>query len=171
MINHFTTANSPNYCELLKVKERIPDLVDAVGIEVLSALVMAEITRFMNSYTVVRPMNAMQIAECAMSLINSSKEDRLSLNDLVIFFDGAKQGKYGKVLDHIDQHVIFEMLEVYRQERHMAMLRHREEQEAKYKPGYDFDRSSSKYNEEVGEIRKAVWDYENKINEASSEGR
>jgi hypothetical protein len=160
MVKHFTVANQPAFPALLRVKERIPDLVETVGIKTMAALVMAEVTKFQNSYTVVRPMNATQIADCALALITTADEDRLSLNDLVIFFEGAKQGKYGRVLDHIDQHVIFEMLEAYRQERHIAMLRHREEQDAKYKPAYDPDRSSTARDEKEVSIQKAIWDYQ-----------
>lgn len=166
MVKHFTQANAPDYNKLLQVKERIPDLVTTIGLETMVALVMAEVTRFQNSYTVVRPMSAVQIADCAMALISTSDEDRLSLNDLVIFFEGAKQGKYGRVLDHIDQHVIFEMLEIYRQERHLTVIRHRDDEIAKHKPGYDFDRKSKSTDEDEIRIQKVIWEYQEKNKQA-----
>ncbi len=161
MVKHFTVANQPNYPALLSVGERIPDLVDKIGLSTLSALVMAEVTKFQNSYTVIRPMTATQIADCALAIISSAEEDRLSLNDLVIFFEGAKQGKYGRVLDHIDQHVIFEMLDKYREERHLVVYRHREDENLKHKPGYDHDRLSSSTDENEVSIQKVIWEYKN----------
>jgi hypothetical protein len=162
MVKHFTVANQPNYPALLAVGERIPDLVEKIGLSTLSALVMAEVTKFQNSYTVIRPMTATQIADCALAIISSAEEDRLSLNDLVIFFEGAKQGKYGRVLDHIDQHVIFEMLDKYREERHMVVYRHRQDEIAKYKQGYDHDRFSKSSDENEVSIQKFIWEYNQK---------
>ena len=163
MIKHYTRAGNPAFPELLQVKERITDLEQTIGLKILSAIVMAEVTRFLNSYTVVRPMNATQIADCAMTLIATSEEDRLSLNDLVIFFEGAKQGKYGRVLDHIDQHVIFEMLEVYRQERHLVMIRHRQDEIMRHKEPYDTDRASLRTDKQEVDIQKAMWDLQEKF--------
>ena len=159
LVKYFTENNAPNFGEILKVKERLPDLAKAIGINHLSKLLMAEITKFVNCYTVVRPMNADQIAECAFSLLQSSEEDRLSLPDLIIFFEGAKQGKYGRVLDHIDQHVIFEMLEQYRQQRHITSLRIKEEQDVRFKGLGNNSRTSDERVNAESDIRDVMVDY------------
>ena len=47
-------------------------------------------------------MNADQIAQCAFSILQSSEEDFLSLQDMVIFFEGAKQGNPKKASQEYD---------------------------------------------------------------------
>lgn len=157
MIKHYTEYNRPKFDELLKVKERLPDIVKAAGASKIGELLMAEITKFVQAYTVVRPMNNDQIAECAFALISTSDEDRLSLQDIIVFFDGAKQGKYGRVLDHIDQHVIFEMLEMYREERHRQFKNIEYEKSIHFKGMGDTNRTSDEL-EDV-DIRKEVINY------------
>lgn len=78
----------------------------------------------------------------AAAIIDSAHEDQLAIEDLLLFFDGAMKNQYGRVLDHLDQHVVFEMFEKYRHERHMAYMNIRDEQEAQYKAGGDANRIS-----------------------------
>lgn len=91
------------------------------------------LTDFCNYYNVIRPMTAEQIVDCAFEIINSSSEDYLSIEDFTIFFQGAKNGKYGKIYDRLDQQTIFDLLEVYRQERHEKYHKIKEEKESNYK--------------------------------------
>lgn len=159
LIKHYTEYNRPKFSELLKIKERLPDLVKLVGMAEMGKILMAEITKFINCYTIIRPMNADQIAECAFALISTSEEDQLSLQDLILFFEGAKQGKYGRVLDHIDQHVIFEMLEQYREERHRQFLNLKDERDTQLKACGDISRSSDDKEQSENDIRKTIVEY------------
>jgi hypothetical protein len=159
MVQHYSERNYPKFTELLKIRERIPDLVKSVGTSDMGKIIMVEITKFINCYTVVRPMNADQIAQCAFALISTSEEDNLSLQDLVVFFEGAKQGKYGRVLDHIDQHTIFEMLEQYRNERHRQYLHIKEENDVQFKGLGDRNRTSDEYEAKEVDVRKHMVDY------------
>lgn len=159
MIKHYTKANEPKFDELLKIKERLPDIVKAAGTSEIGKILMAELTKFVKSYTVVRPMNEDQIAECSYALLSTSEEDWLSLQDLIIFFDGAKQGKYGRILDHIDQHIIFEMLEQYRQHRHITRIRIKEEQDMQFKGFGNNNRTSDERVDAESDIRDVMVDY------------
>lgn len=134
-MKYYSENNTPNYISLLKIpaNDRLPGLAQKVGVENLGALLMAEITKFQACYNVIRPMNPDQIAQCAFSIIQTSEEDYLSLEDLVLFFEGAKQGKYGKVYDRLDQQIIFEMLELYREQRHRQFIQFKEEEHAQHK--------------------------------------
>lgn len=159
LVKHYSDSNRPNFNELLKIKERLPDLVKSVGMADIGKILMSEVTKFVQCYTVVRPMSADQIASCAAALILSSEEDFLSLQDLVLFFEGAKQGKYGRVLDHIDQHVIFEMLDQYREIRHRQYLSIKEEKNVQLKVLGPNERSSDDIKAAEAEIRKVVVEY------------
>jgi len=160
LVKHYTTSNLPNFTELLKTPDRIPCLANTLGMAELGKILMAEITKFVNCYTIVRPMSADQIAQCAYAIIATSEEDYLSLQDLVLFFEGAKQGKYGRVLDHIDQHVIFEMLDQYREQRHRAYLNIKIEKEGQYKTSLTATgRTSDERIDQETDIRKEMVKY------------
>ena len=118
---------------LIPVKDRLPGLVEQYGKEQIHGLLIILLTDFANSFNLIRPMTADQIITCAFEMIETSYEDYLSMEDFTLFFQGAKSGKYGKVLDRMDQQTIFEMFEVYRQQRHEKYLRIKEEKESNYK--------------------------------------
>lgn len=159
LIKHYSQNNNPKYDALLSipVSDRLPELSKKVGVSEIGKIIMAEITKFQNCYNVIRPMNADQIAQCAFSILQSSEEDFLSLQDIIIFFEGAKQGKYGKVYDRLDQQVIFDMLEIYRESRHQSLINMKEEQHSQYKTVPINDRISN--NTERQEMRSALNDY------------
>lgn len=123
----------PAFRNLLALPARIPHLVKGYGDQQVHALISALIGAFANSFNVVRQMTAAQITACAFDLMESAKEDWLAMEDLVLFFDLARKGKYGKVYDRLDQQTIFEMLELYREERHQDLVRSREERDANFR--------------------------------------
>jgi hypothetical protein len=113
--------------------DRLPGLIEKYGKEKVHAVIVAMLTEWVNSFNVVRPMTPDQIVSCTHEILNSSHEDYLGVEDLIIFFQGAKNGKYGKVYDRIDQQTIFEMMEVYRQQRHEEYFKIKEEKDAQFK--------------------------------------
>lgn len=134
-LQQFTTNGLVKYENLLSIplRDRLPGLVDQYGTQKIHGLLVVILTEFCNFYNVVRPMTAEQIVSCAFDLINTANEDYLSIEDLTIFFQGAKSGKYGKIYDRLDQQTIFDMLEIYRQERHQKYMAIKEEKDANYK--------------------------------------
>lgn len=128
-------------------ESRIPELVKSIGYKEIHALISARLTEFVNSYNVIRPMTGSQCVSCAAAIIDSSNEDQLALEDLLLFFDGAQRGLYGRVLDHLDQHVIFELFEVYRQQRHDAHMDIKDQREAQFKAGNNNNRSIDDTND------------------------
>lgn len=126
----FLQADKVRFDEVLKISPfaRIPNLTHAYGFENIHKTLILLLGKFVNSFNLIRPMSEEQVIECAFDMVTTSQEDQLSIEDYVLFFKGARQGKYGKVLDHLDQQVVSEMLEAYRQERHINLVRIREEQ-------------------------------------------
>lgn len=135
---------------LIPVKDRLPGLLAEYGPKKVHGLLVVMLTQFCNCFNVIRPMTAEQIVECANEILSSSHEDYLSIEDLSIFFSGAKNGKYGKIYDRLDQQTIFEMMEIYRQERHEKYLSIKEEQNSNLKASGPQFRSS----EDVQEIKE-----------------
>jgi hypothetical protein len=117
----------------IPITDRLPGLVKAYGDEKIHALMVVMLTDFANNFNVIRPMSPVQIINCAFQMIITANEDQLGIEDFTIFFEGAKQGKYGKVYDRLDQQIIFEMMEHYRDERHKEFIHFKEEQHAQFK--------------------------------------
>lgn len=141
----YNPESKPNYLELLKTPDRIVALEEIIGLPTLGKIIMAEIARFQLAFNVARPMNAQQIALCAESIITSAAEDYLSLEDLLVFFTNARRGDYGKIYERLDEQIIFQLLEQYREERHRFYTNYQDEQHVKNK-------ASGKSSAEAGEI-------------------
>jgi len=88
-------------------------------------------------------MNADQILELSLQLIDSANEDQLAFEDIMLFLDGMVKYKYGKVYDRMDMPTFFEMLEQYRNERHQEYMRFKDEQNSQYKAFGDSNRMST----------------------------
>lgn len=110
----------------ISLHARIPNLTHVYGFENIHKLIGALLTAFNESLNLVRPMTPEQIFECSRELVMTTEEDQLSIEDYVLFFKGAKEGKYGRVFDRMDQQTIFEMLEQYREQRHKEFLKIKE---------------------------------------------
>jgi hypothetical protein len=104
-------------------------------------------------------MTESQIVSCSFELMNTASEDQLSIEDLTVFFNGAVAGKYGRILDRMDQQILFELLENYRQERHISYSRLQEERHIQLKSLGPIDRSCEDQQEIRDLFRQANVDY------------
>jgi len=91
--------------------------------------------------------------------MNTASEDQLSVEDLAVFFQGAITGKYGRILDRMDQQILFELLENYRQERHISYSNYQEERHAQLKSLGPIDRECDDQKEIKELFRQANIDY------------
>jgi hypothetical protein len=67
---------------------------------------------------------------CACDLIIAAQEDYLSLEDVVLFFEGAKQEQYGKFKNMLTHFSIMEKLEMYRNDRYKKYCELKEKKES-----------------------------------------
>lgn len=141
----YMTAGVVSFDKVLAISlhSRVPNLTHVYGFERVHEIVIVLLTSFNNALNLIRPMSSDQIIECAHDLVMTTEEDQLSIEDYVLFFKGAKEGKYGKILDRLDQQTVFSMLEEYRQERHRQYLRIREEKEAALKSQGSTERTNN----------------------------
>lgn len=99
-------------------EERIPELIKKEdGRAKVSAAIMASLISAFSNLNIKSPMNEDQIFELAEAIIDSSHEDYLSIEDLLLFLRELIMGKLGKIKDKMDMPTFFEHLEVYRQKR------------------------------------------------------
>lgn len=134
--------------ENIPVADRLPGLAKNYGIDKVSAVLAKAITRTLANFNLRVGMNADQVLELSLQLIESADEDQLAFEDIMLFLDGMVKYKYGKVYDRMDMPTFFEMLEIYREQRHQEFVRYRDEQNAQYKSYGDSNRTSNDVDKE-----------------------
>lgn len=121
---------------------RIPHLTHVYGLENLHKLMIILLARFNNDLNLIRPMSAEQVTDCAFDLVMTTQEDYLSIEDYMLFFKGAKEGKYGRILDRLDSQTVFALLEEYREQRHSSYRKIQESRHLEYKGSGPSDRTN-----------------------------
>lgn len=129
--------------ENIPVKDRLPGLVQTYGVDKVSAILAKAIQKTLSNFNLRVCMNADQVLELSLQLIDSANEDQLAFEDIMLFLDGMVKYKYGKVYDRMDMPTFFEMLEQYRNERHQEYMRFKDEQNSQYKAFGDSNRMST----------------------------
>lgn len=156
----YKEKGEPNHLAVIKnvpVSERLPALAKLYGNDKIAAVLVKAITKTLNSFNLRVGMNPEQIAELAYSLIDEANQDQLALQDILLFLDGMPKFKYGKVYDRMDMPTFYEMLEIYREQRHQEYMNGKDEEHAQYKSMGDTNRLSNDFDRT--EYRTAMVDY------------
>lgn len=96
------------------------------------ALVTGAVTLAMESLNLKYPMNALQILDLSEAIVDTAGEDNLSLEDLMLFLQGLVRGKYNPLYESMDVPKFMGKFEIYREERHRAMVEYRENKHLEY---------------------------------------
>ena len=134
-INSFKLPNGAiNYPAILSVPgtDRIPSLVGKIGYERLHKTLGAAIQLAMESMNLAKPITANQIFDLVDAIIDTSKEDYLAIEDVILFLQKMVRGETGTLFSSMDIPKFMQMFEKYRQERHSELLRIRGEQIANW---------------------------------------
>jgi hypothetical protein len=105
----------PDFSLILSDGTQMSILKKDKGIHFLGSVMIMLITDFQKSFNLIRPMDNEQVANLSMELINDYWSYRFE--DFVAFFQLAKKGVYGKILDRMDANTIQSMLLVYDTQR------------------------------------------------------
>lgn len=136
----------------MPLTERIPGLIKEYGLKRAHRLIKMILQEF--CYSIPLPKSAKltetRIAACACDLILAAYEDQLGLEDLIVFFERAKQGKYGRFKSVLTHAAIMQKLEQYRADRSAAYQKLRMEQEEAYKKMNEIPRIGE--TKSIGEI-------------------
>lgn len=89
-----------------------------------------------------RGMTADQEIDLAEAIIDTSAEDYLALEDLLLFLQKLVRGEYGVLYESMDIPKFMDKFEIYRQERHENLIRIREERQIQFKKTGDTGRSN-----------------------------
>jgi hypothetical protein len=110
-------------------------------------------------------MSAATIKEIAEGIIDSSHEDQLSIEDILLFLKDLLMGKYGKISSGLDMPAFFEIFERYRDERYKTLRKIRWEEHLTYKSLGDsnraFDELPLKRNDDPMAMMSMMQDYYN----------
>jgi hypothetical protein len=137
--------------------QRLPQIAKIYGTDKIATVLGKQITRTLSNFNLRVGMNSEQIYDLSLALIETAEEDNLAIEDIMLFLDGLPKFKYGKVYDRMDMPTFFEMLEKYREERHLAYVNAKEESHAQYKSMGDSNRTSQDTDKEAN--RNAMINY------------
>lgn len=143
----------------IKSDQRLPYLFEKEPHRI-APLVTAGLTLAFESMNLQRGMNAIQIADLAEMILESSNEDNLALEDLMLFLQKLVRGEYGKLYESMDIPKFMEFFEKYREERFQALRTLREEQSVQFKATPINDRIIDwNGGDEKSKQREALKDY------------
>ena len=158
-----------NYLSVINkipLEDRLPALVNKYSKQKIAAILTVSLTACFEKMNLRYAMNADQIVELSDMVIESSEEDMLALEDVLLFLQQLVMGQMGKIYDRMDIPTFFEMFEIYRERRHKDYMN------AKYERDVQFN--AVPINERIVENsriaerdkdRQAMKDYLKKTNE------
>jgi hypothetical protein len=119
----------------IPLTERIPGLIEAYGKKTMHKLLVMILTEFSKSLPLVKAkkLTDTKISVAACEIMLTAYEDNLSLEDIILFLQKVKAGNYGIVKNMSHTSILFNMLEKYRQARHLALLKLEEAKHKVYK--------------------------------------
>jgi hypothetical protein len=124
-----------NFNQVLRVPtaDRIQGLLQSGGYERMLRMLSGAVQVAMESLNISKVLTGNQVVDLVDTLIDSSTEDNLAVEDIVLFLQKLVRGEAGKLFTSIDIPKFMEYFENYRQERHSEYLRAKEEIHAQYK--------------------------------------
>lgn len=143
ILKQFKTQDGAiNYPMVLSIprEERIPELARKDFRRVLM-LIIGAITVAMESITVKKRLNEIQILDAAENIIDTSSEDYLSFEDIMLFLQKLTRGEY-KMPAELDVPKFMELFEIYREVRHQEYHEQQYNQHLQYKSLGDANRSA-----------------------------
>lgn len=164
-------SGAVNFPAVLKVptNERIPMLAKQDFKRILM-LVIGALTVAIENLNVKKRLNEIQILDLAEIIIDSSNEDYLSFEDLMLFLQKLTRGEY-KLPAEMDIPKFMEILEIYREERHQQYHQLKYEQHIQYKSMGDGTRSvkSDPLSEHFASMGDRLSSMKEKISELKQE--
>jgi hypothetical protein len=138
---------SPNFSALFTIPtaNRLPEMAknDPDG---TCILVTAGLTLAIENMNLKRGLNASQLVDLAEEILDSSVDDKLSFEDLMLFLQGLTRGRYGELYESMDIPKFMNLFGKYRDERWEEGVRLRDAKHDEFKNLGDKDRAGSRLN-------------------------
>ena len=116
-------------------EDRIPALSFEYGKQRMYQLIVKLLKEFCLSVFLpkTKKLNDTRIKVCSCDLMISAQEDELSIEDLIVFFERVKKGKYGPIKKYLTHQLIKEKLTEYLEERNKAFAKLSQEKHSELK--------------------------------------
>lgn len=136
---------APNFIKLFDIpnSSRIRDLAK-INFEDTSDLIVAGITLAMENMNLKRGLTPSQVNDLAEEIIDTSNDDNLAIEDLILFLQALTRGKYGELYESMDIIKFMGLFEKYRDDRWQEWVGFKEAEHAQYKTLGDPGRSEGK---------------------------
>ncbi len=156
-LQQFVKEDAVEFESLLSIPlaNRVPALAKEYGNKRMHKLIKLILQEFCASVPLPKSkkLTETKASVCACDLMIAAQEDQLALEDLIVFFERAKGGKYGSFKKLLTHYSIMEKLETYRNDRYAVYTRIRDEKEV-YLKGYGpVDRTAAEPTP-IGELMK-----------------
>lgn len=112
--------------------ERIPALAQ-IDFSAINMVIIGALTMAMKSLNLKHSLNEIQILDLSEAIIDTSHEDNLAFEDLMLFLQKLVRGEYEVTSDSINIPKFMKLFEVYRQKRYEELNRIRDEQHTQFK--------------------------------------
>jgi len=139
----------------IPLNDRIPALMQEFGLKRMYNLLLMIVRAFCFSLPIpkTKKLSETRMSVCACDLILTAQEDQLSLEDIILFFERAKSGRYGPIKSLLSHYQVMVLLDKYRAERYEAFMKIEDEKNAELKTHGPAERTCEK-PEQIGEILK-----------------
>lgn len=162
LVNHQKTLAIP-------FNERIPELIKQEnGRQRVSAALAASLLSAFGNISNAK-MSADQIIELAEGIIDSSHEDFLSIEDVLLFLKDLLMGKMGKITEKLDMPYFFELFEKYRDKRYQTFEAIQYEKHLNRKNMGNQTRTNKEWELKHGEDTATMLDLFSTLNENGNE--
>jgi hypothetical protein len=104
-------------------EDRIPALMTDFGVKRMHHMLLLMVRSFLFGLpiTKAKKLTDTKMSAVACDLMVAAQEDGLALEDVILFFGGAKRGKYGPIRSLAYHYQFMSLFEQYRKERRAAL--------------------------------------------------
>lgn len=136
---------SPNFIALFDIPNasRIRDLAKINYDDTLD-LVAAAITLAVENMNLKRGLTPSQINDLAEEIVDTSNDDNLAMEDLILFLQSLTRGKYGELYESMDIIKFMGLFDKYRDDRWQEWVKFKEAEHIQFKTEGDPGRSEGK---------------------------
>lgn len=129
----------------IPLSDRIPGLIESYGKKTMHRLLVMILKEFNNKLLLpkAKKLTETKISIAACEIMLLSYEDQLSLEDVILFLQRVKSGRYGPIKALVLPSILFQKMEMYRQARHKVFIKMKESRDAAFKTMDAAPRSSS----------------------------
>lgn len=138
-----------------------------------SMIIVSAIHLAMESMNLKRSMTADQEIDLAEAIIDTSVEDWLALEDLMLFLQKLTRGEYGTLYESMDIPKFMEKFELYREDRHQNNIRIKEEIHIQRKKQGDTGRNTvpDELSEHFSSIGERISEMKSRISSLNEENK